>query len=119
MNYNFHKNLKSLKALFIGLLFVTLFLSACGSKPESLLIGKWQAMNKDVSWQPITFLKDGTVILFGNCSGTYRVLEKGLLEFNIPCTSASNLVLKFSISKDEFILKWDALNEVNKYRRID
>lgn len=118
MNYNFHKNLKSLKALFIGLLFVTLFLSACSNKPESLLVGKWQGIDKNVSWQPITFLKDGTVIM-GSSSGTYRVLEKGLLEFNIPGTSAYNLVLGFSVSKDEFILKWGVLDKVDKYRRID
>jgi len=118
MNYTFHKNLKSLKALFIGLLFVTLFLSACSSKPESLLIGKWQSIGKEDAWRNMTFLKDGTVIM-GSYSGTYRVLEKGLLAFNFPGTTVSNLVLGFSVSKDEFILKWDVLDKVNKYRRMD
>jgi hypothetical protein len=120
MYYTFLKNQKSFQLLCIGLLILTMFLTACNNKPENMLVGKWQNIEGKLSTiKSFTFYKDGTVVKDGS-SGTYRILEKGLLEFNFPSASCwKGLVLSFTVSDNEFILKWPDLIYVYKYKRID
>ena len=98
-----------------GFYFV-LILASCSSKPENLIIGKWQEIGSN---NTIEFYKDGTVKITGptglgkkSGTGTYKFVENSRLKL----AGEVEIEVKILVSKDELILA-DPEGKTWKYRR--
>jgi uncharacterized protein (TIGR03066 family) len=63
------------KLAFVALVCVALCVSGCGSKPENLIVGKWEAGQAGVALK-VEFTKDGKakMNMFGqSLQGTYKL----------------------------------------------
>jgi hypothetical protein len=63
------------KFAFVVLTFAVLFVYGCGSSPQNLIVGKWEAGQEGIKLKA-EFTKDGkaTITMFGKpLQGTYKV----------------------------------------------
>jgi hypothetical protein len=73
------------KLAFVVLACVTLFVSGCGSSPQNLIVGKWEAGQEGAKLKA-EFTKDGkaTLTMFGRpIQGTYKVNGGDELEWTL------------------------------------
>lgn len=105
-----------MKKTYLFLIFCFVFLLAsCSSKPEDLIIGKWQKIDGTGT---IEFFKDGTVSITGTTglgkksgAGTFKFVDDSHLRLE-----GLGIVVKISLSQDELTLT-DPEGNVSKYRR--
>ena len=93
---------------------VALFLSACGSTPQSLIIGTWEVEGA----MKITaeFSRDGTarITMFGQTlQGTYKLNAENELEWTLNGRTTKN---KVNVTATELELT-DNANRTIKYKR--
>jgi hypothetical protein len=93
---------------------VALFVSACGSATQSLILGKWEAESAlKVTAQ---FSRDGTakLTMFGQTlRGTYKLNDENELEWTLNGRTTKS---RIRVTADELELT-DAANQTIKYRR--
>jgi hypothetical protein len=68
------------KFAFVVLAFVVLFAYGCGSSPQNLIVGKWEAGQEGMKLK-VEFTKDGkaNITMFGKpVQGTYKVKDDEL-----------------------------------------
>lgn len=101
---------------FLAFCFV-LILASCSSKPESLIIGKWQEIG---SANTIEFFQDGTVKITGttglgkkSSSGTYKFLDEGRLKLE----GGLGIEVRILISNEELTIT-DPEGKLWKYRKV-
>ena len=73
------------KFAFVALACVALFVSACGSGPQDLILGKWEAGQSGVKLTA-EFFKDGKakLTMFGKpLEGTYKLNGSDQLEWTV------------------------------------
>ena len=93
---------------------VALFLSACGSSPQSLILGKWEV--ESAVKMTAEFNPDGTakLTIFGQTvQGTYRLDAGNELEWTVNGITTKS---KINVTATELALTDDA-NRTIKYRR--
>jgi len=97
-----------------ALISVALFVSSCGSTPQSLILGKWEAESAlKVTAQ---FRRDGTarLTMFGQTlHGTYKLTADNELEWTL---NGRTSIAKVHVTANELELTNDA-NQTIKYRR--
>ncbi len=88
-------------AFYTIILFI-LLIASCASKPENLIIGKWEDVKDKTT---IEFLKDGTCILVERKQqavvGKYNFIDNNRLKVDIYGMSR---ILQMAISENELIL---------------
>lgn len=108
--------MKNVRALIIVSLAVILIFAiiGCTAAPGSLLLGKWEEVQKNKRGKPIIteFIKDGTMIR-GSQSGKYRIIDNTRFELEIH---GSKIVIGYEVSKDE--LTMDMGGEKQKFTRV-
>jgi len=94
-----------------------LILASCSSKPESLIIGKWQEIG---STNTLEFFQDGTVKITGTTglakksgTGTYKFIDGSRLKFE----GALVMEVKILISSEKLTLT-DPEGKVWTYQKI-
>jgi hypothetical protein len=100
---------------FVLVAWVALFLSACGSSPQSLILGKWEVENAPLK-MTAEFNADGTakITMFGQTlQGKYKLDGGNELEWTMNGTTTKS---KVSLTATEMELTDDA-NRTIKYRR--
>ena len=101
--------------LSIALTFsVVLFLSACGSSAQSLILGKWEA--DSVTKITAEFSSDGTakLTMFGQTlRGTYKLNAENELEWTLNGITTKN---KIVVTDTELDVTSDS-NQTIKYKR--
>jgi len=123
MNANFRTVLVACMALFV---------SACGSHPQSLILGKWEVASANVGGADVNgaaeaaraikmraeFNPDGTAklsMLGQTLTGTYKVNGENELEWTVNGITTKN---KVNVTATELELTDDA-NRTIKYKRRD
>lgn len=103
------------KTYFFFIFCFVLILASCSSKPENLIIGKWQKIG---STSTIEFFKDGTGSITGTTglgkksgAGTFKFVDDSHLRLE-----GLGIVVKISVSQDELTLT-DPEGNVSRYRR--
>ena len=92
-----------------------LFLSACGSRPESLIVGKWEV--ESALKMTAEFSRDGTakITIFGQTvQGRYKLNGDNELEWNLNGRTTKG---KVKVTATELELTDDE-NRTIKYKRI-
>ena len=108
---------------------VALFLSACGSSPQSLILGKWEVAGAKVGGADVAtaevvsgikmtaeFSGDGTarITMFGQTlQGTYKLNGENELEWTLAGQTTKS---KVNVTATELELT-DAANRTIKYKR--
>jgi hypothetical protein len=120
-NFSICSKLVTLKSILAGLVVFGFFFTACSSsKPEDMLIGKWEAvpnMASSTLGELVEFLKDGTLIRDNKISWKYRILENGNLEVDTG-NVAGKFLFEFNVSQQDFICNWlSSAGKACKYRR--
>ena len=106
-----------MKTIFtLSVFYFVIILASCSSKPENLIIGKWQEMGSN---NTIEFFRDGTVKITGptgfskkSGTGTFKFVEDGRLRLE----GELGIEVRILVSKDELILT-DPEGKIWKYRR--
>jgi Lipocalin-like domain (DUF4923) len=101
----------SIVATAIG---VALFVSSCGSVPQALILGKWEA--ESAVKLTVQFRRDGTakLTMFGQTlNGTYKLNADNELEWTL---NGRTTKAKVHVTANELELTDDA-NQTIKYRR--
>ena len=109
---------------------VALFLSACGSSPQSLIVGKWELAGAMVGGAEVgnaavgsglkmtaEFKPDGTarITMFGQTmQGTYKLSGENQLEWTVNGQTTKS---KVNVSATELELT-DQENRTIKYKRV-
>jgi hypothetical protein len=109
---------------------VALFLSACSSSPQGLIVGKWEVASAKVGGSDVGFAAVGSVIkmtaefssdgtakitTFGQTlQGTYKLNAENELEWTLNGTTTKS---KVSVTATELELTDDS-NRTIKYKRI-
>ena len=94
---------------------VVLFLSACGSGPQSLILGKWEVENAPLKIA-VEFHNDGTanITMFGQTlQGTYKLNAENELEWTLNGKTTKS---KAHVTATELELT-DGANRTIKYKR--
>ena len=94
---------------------MALFVSACGSSPQSLILGKWEVESTAIK-MTAKFSRDGTanLTMFGQTlQGTYKLNAENELEWTLNGKTTKN---KVSVSATELELT-DNANRTIKYKR--
>lgn len=94
---------------------MTLFVSSCGSTPQSLILGKWEAEGATLK-VTAQFRQDGTakLTMFGQTvQGTYKLNPENELEWSL---NGRTTRAKVHVTPDELELTDDA-NQTIKYKR--
>jgi hypothetical protein len=102
-----------LSALLVA--FGALFVSACGSGPQNLILGKWEVEGAPLK-MTAEFNRDGTaqITMFGQTvQGQYKLDAKNELEWTMNGISTR---AKANVTADELELT-DASNQTIKYKR--
>jgi len=105
------------KLLMICILMVSiLFVSGCASlsKPENIIIGKWQEID---GTETIEFFKDGTVNIVDktiSVSGDFKFVDDNKLRLDLGRYGTE--VVEVSISRNELIIEQNG--KVHKYQRM-
>jgi len=100
--------------LSIVVAVVALFLSSCGSRPQSLIIGKWEA--ESAAKVTAEFSEDGTakLTMFGQTlRGTYKFNIEDELEWTVNGTTKK---MKVHVTPTELEVT-DGSNQTIKYKR--
>jgi hypothetical protein len=100
---------------FVLIALVTLFISACGSSPQSLILGKWEVENAPLK-MTAEFSRDGTarLTMFGRTvKGKYRLDDGNELEWTLNGISTKS---KLNVTATELELT-DDQNRTIKYKR--
>ncbi len=93
---------------------VALFVSACGSTPQSLILGRWEV--ESAIKVTAEFSRDGTakLTMFGQTlQGTYKLNSENELEWTL---NGKTTKAKVNVTATELELTDDA-NQTIKYRR--
>src|SRR5260370_32058301 len=93
---------------------LAVFVSACGSSPQSLIIGKWEV--ESAVKMTAEFSRDGTakLTIFGQTlQGTYKVNDENELEWTLNGKTTKS---KVHVTATEIELTDDA-NRTIKYKR--
>jgi hypothetical protein len=93
---------------------VALFVSACGSSPQSLILGKWEV--ESAIKMTAEFSKDGTakITMFGQTlQGAYRLNPENELEWTVNGITTKS---KVNVTATELEVTDDA-NRTVKYKR--
>ena len=93
---------------------MALFVSACGSSPQSLILGKWEV--DSAIRMTAEFNRDGTakITMFGQTlQGTYKLNAENELEWTLNGKTTKS---KVSVTATELELTDDA-NRTIKYKR--
>ncbi len=105
-----------MKRIFTLLALGSLLISAsCSSKPENLIIGKWQEIGSN---NTIEFYEDGTVKITGaglgkeSGTGTFKFIDHSRLKLE----GVLGMEVKILVSKDELTLI-DPEGKTWKYRK--
>ena len=117
------------KVSIVGLAWVALFLSACGSSPQSLIVGKWDVASAKVGGVDVgsgevgkairmsaEFNKEGTArltMLGQTMQGTYKVNGGNELEWTMSGITTKS---KLNVTATELELT-DAANRTITYKR--
>jgi len=102
--------------LCIVLTACMVLLVACGTSPQSLILGKWEVENAPMK-MTAEFKSDGTAMInmFGQTlQGTYKLTDEGELEWSINGKSSKS---KVKVTATELELT-DSANRTIKYKRI-
>ena len=94
---------------------MALFVSACGSSPQSLILGKWEVESTAIK-MTAEFSRDGTanLTMFGQTlQGTYKLNAENELEWTLNGKTTKS---KVSVSATELELT-DNANRTIKYKR--
>ena len=94
--------------------YVALFVSACGSSPQTLILGKWEV--ESAIKMTAEFSKDGTaqLTMFGQTlQGTYKLNNENELEWTVNGMTTKS---KVNVTATELEVTDDA-NRTVKYRR--
>lgn len=95
---------------------VALFVTACGSSPQSLILGKWEVQGAPMK-MTAEFSRDGTakITMFGQTlQGTYKLNAENELEWTMNGTTTKT---KANVTATELELTDDA-NRTIKYKRL-
>ncbi len=95
---------------------VALFISACGSSPQSLILGKWEVENAPLK-MTAEFSSDGTakITMFGQTlKGTYKLDAANELVWTLNGLTTKS---KANVTATELELTNDA-NQTIKYKRM-
>ena len=95
--------------------WMALFVSACGSSPQSLILGKWEVESTAIK-MTAEFSRDGTanLTMFGQTlQGTYKLNAENELEWTLNGKTTKS---KVSVSATELELTDDS-NRTIKYKR--
>jgi len=93
---------------------VALFISACGSSPQSLILGKWEV--ESTIKMTVVFSRDGTakMTMFGQTlQGTYKLNPENELEWTMSGMTTKS---KINVTATELELTDDA-NRTIIYKR--
>jgi Lipocalin-like domain (DUF4923) len=93
---------------------VALFVSACGSSPQSLILGKWEV--ESTIKMTVVFSRDGTAqltMLGQTLQGAYKLSADNELEWTMNRTTTKS---KVNVTATELELTDDA-NRTIKYKR--
>ena len=93
---------------------VALFVSACGSSPQSLILGKWEV--ESVIKMTVEFSRDGTakMTMFGQTlQATYKLNAENELEWTMSGITTKS---KLNVTATELEVTDDA-NRTIKYKR--
>jgi len=94
---------------------LALFVCACGSAPQSLILGKWEVENAPMK-MTAEFAKDGSarLTMFGQTlRGTYKLSAENELEWTLNGRTTKH---KVNVTATELEVTNDA-NQTIKYRR--
>jgi hypothetical protein len=103
---------------------LVLFLSACGSSPQNLILGKWEAASAKVGGSDVgsipklaaEFNRDGTAaitILGQTLQGTYKLNGEHELEWTVNGITSKS---KINVTANELEVT-DEANRTVKYKR--
>ena len=93
-----------------------LFLAACGSSPQSLIVGKWEVQGASIK-MTAEFGRDGTakITMFGQTlQGAYQVNDESELEWTLNGITKKS---KVHVTATELELT-DDHNQTIKYKRM-
>ena len=93
---------------------VALFVSACGTSPQNLILGKWEV--ESAVKMTAEFKRDGTakLTMFGQTvQGTYKLDGENMLEWSLNGRTTKG---KVNVTATELELR-DDQNRTIKYRR--
>jgi len=102
------------KVRIVIALSVALFLSACSSRPQSLIVGKWEA--ESAAKVTAEFSEDGTAkltMLGQTLSGTYKLNTEDELEWTVNGITTR---MKVHVTATELEVT-DGSNRTIKYKR--
>ena len=94
---------------------LALFVSACGSSPQSLILGKWEVEGAAIK-MTAEFIQDGTakITMFGQTlQGTYKLNSENELEWTLNGRTTKS---KVNVTATQLELT-DAANRTIKYKR--
>ena len=103
------------KIRILTITFLVAILSACGSGPQNLIVGKWEVQNAPTK-MIAEFRKDGTAdlsILGQTLHGTYKVTADNELEWAMNGISSKH---KISVTADKLEVS-DEENRTIVYKR--
>ena len=103
------------KLSILAAVCVALFLSACGSSPQSLILGKWQVENAPTK-MTAEFKSDGTAtisMLGQTVQGTYKLNGEDELEWSMNGMTTKS---KVKVTATELELTDNATRTIN-YKR--
>jgi hypothetical protein len=105
------------KLMIVLTICVALFVSACGSSPQSLILGKWEV--ESAIKMSVEFSKDGTAkltMLGQTLEGEYKLDDAGNeLEWTMNGISTKS---KVNLTGTELELT-DASNRTIKYKKVN
>jgi hypothetical protein len=102
------------KLTIVAAICVALFLSGCGSSPQNLILGKWEA--ESAIKLTAEFSRDGTakITMFGQTlQGVYKLSAENVLEWTL---NGKTTRCKARVTADQLELI-DDQNRVIKYKR--
>jgi len=112
---NFSENNMNAKLSIVLVACVALLVSACGTSPQSLILGKWEVENAPLK-MTAEFSRDGTakITMFGQTlQGTYKLDAANELEWTLNGLTTK---AKANVTATELELTNDA-NQTIKYKR--
>jgi len=95
---------------------LVLFVTACGSKPADLIVGKWEGGEGDKKGT-MEFTKDGKVkVSMGPMSleGTYKFVSDDTMEVTMMGQTAK---VKVKVTKDELEMTTEGKTDTEKFKR--
>jgi hypothetical protein len=106
----------NMKLTIVVAVCVFLFLSACGTSAQSLILGKWEVENAPTK-MTAEFKKDGTAklsILGHTLQGTYKVNGENELEWSVNGRTTKS---KMNVT-DAVLELTDDANRTIRYKRM-